>query len=117
MKYVAGGYYNVVVKSAMSAKLVSPAKLDIIVRKGQYIEVRMLNQTNAKKMKLSLGLEKSVSFDIVPNDKEVHAYRAELSGAKALKGTIDQFRLELGGGKAVTGIIRVDSVRILEKAK
>jgi len=113
VKYVAGGYYHVVVKNAVGAKLVSPAKLGITARKGQVIEVRMLNQTNAKNMNVFFGSKKALSLNIMPNDKQVRVYRGKLSGGT---GTIDQLRLELSGG-SVTGIIRVDSVRLLMKGK
>lgn len=115
VKYVAGGYYNVAVKNATKATLISPQKLGIDARKNQVLEVRMLNQTNAKKMKLVFASEKSISFDVIPNDKKVRVYRTDLGKSTDWKGVIDQLQLELGSGMSATGVMRIDSVRLYEK--
>ncbi|MBT7066423.1 MAG: right-handed parallel beta-helix repeat-containing protein [Verrucomicrobia bacterium] len=125
VKYVTGGYYIVVVKDTAKAKLVSPSKLGISARKGQYLEVSMQNHTSAKQMKLSFiaapdaggDAAKSVAFDVIPNDKQVRVYRVDMSKVAGWEGTIDQLRLEPGAGEAITGTMRVDYVRLLERSK
>jgi len=122
VKYVAGGYYIVVVKDTAEAKVVSP-KLGTVAKKGDFLEIRMQNHTSAKQIRLRFTTTtqqkwnntKSVVFDVVPNDMQMRVYRVDMSKVAGWKGTIDQLRLEPGAGKVVTGTMRVDYVRLLSR--
>lgn len=82
----------------------------------------MQNHSSAKQMKFSFSAGgdagwKSVTFDVVPQDKQVRVYRIALNKIVDWKGTIDQIRLEPGAGEIVTGTMRVDYIRLLERKK
>jgi len=117
--YVAGGYYIVAMRDAKEAKLLSPKNLKLTAGKKSVIEIRMQNQTAAKKMKFSFSTSgdvdwKSVAFDVVPQDKQVRVYLIDLSKVPDWSGTIHQLRLEPGAGTKVTGTMRIDYVRVLD---
>jgi hypothetical protein len=120
VKYVAGGFYSVVVKDTAEAKLVSPKELKLNAGRKTYLEVRMQNRTSAKRFRMSFTTpdklnwdgSKSVTFDVVPQDRQIRTYRVDLSKLADWKGTIDQLRLEPGAGNKVSGTIRIDFVRL-----
>ncbi len=115
VKYVAGGYYIVVVKDAREAALVLPDGVGAFSEKEPILEVKMQNHTNATQMQVGVGASKSLSFDVVPNDKQMHVYRIDLSGISRLKLTEESIRLNVGSGESVTGTMRIDYIRLLNE--
>jgi len=115
VKYVAGGYYIVVVKDATKAALVSPDGMDMISEKKPILEIRMQNHTNTTQMQMEVGASKPLSFDVVPNDKQMRVYRIDLGKISSLKPEEESFRINVGAGEPVTGTMRIDYIRLLNE--
>ena len=120
VKYVAGGYYVLVIDDSSDAHLLSPEPLEIDLTGQETVTVRFQNHTPAIRMRLRFTTDadpvwddaKSRTFTVVADDNGCRTYCVDMSAIAAWKGCLRQLRLDLATGEPVTGTCRFDYVWI-----
>ncbi len=114
---VCGDYWVIAVEKSAAARICSPDNLRIPLRNGAFARVRMMNRTNAAKMRFvwetADGMSHEAAFDVKPNDVDDSICDVPLSGGGELRRIV----LELGGGAEVTGTVRIDYIMIGDISK
>ena len=105
---VCGDYWVMAVEKATKARICSPDGLGIQLRNGSFARIKMMNHTNAEKMRLrwetSDGTSHEAAFATKPHDTEDTVYDIPLPSG----GTLRRLALEISADIPVTGTVRLD---------
>jgi hypothetical protein len=120
VKYVAGGYYIVVVENAPGARLISADNLNVPLNKSQTVRLRCQNHTSASRMIIRFTTAadsvwddaKATTLVVTPNDNDSRDYAADMSKVAGWTGSLKQLRIDLTAGEAATGTARIDFIRV-----